>query len=81
MTSWPDLLDALEERTRRLAAALEAGGDPGALPEVELAAAGPLPPELALRVRVLLAETVRIEAQLRRRTGPMARAAAAYAGH
>jgi hypothetical protein len=80
-TAWPELLDALEERTRQLAGALDRHEPDPAVTEVELVAAGPLPAELALRVRVLLAETERLQSVLVRRTGPQARARAAYAGH
>ena len=45
--TWPDLLDALEERNRRVAALL-AGGDVD-VPDVPLHADAPLPPELAVR--------------------------------
>lgn len=79
--AWPELLDALEERTRRLAAALERRDPDPEVADVELVADGPLPPELAMRARVLLAETDRLQAELARRTGPQARARAAYAGH
>lgn len=80
-TAWPELLDALEERTRRLAGALDRHESDAAVAEVELVADGPLPAELAMRVRVLLAETDRLQGELVRRTGPQARARAAYAGH
>ena len=62
--AWPDLLDALEERTRRCAALLEArdgGPELPALPDLDLDPDGALPPELALRARLLLAETERLE--------------------
>ena len=60
--AWPDLLDALEERNRRCAALLASNGDePVHLPDVDLHAAGALPPELALRARLVLAETGRLE--------------------
>ncbi len=82
MTPWPALLDALEERTRLLAARLDVGDlHDLRVPDVDLGAAGPLPPGLAVRVRVLLAETERLSADLARRTGPAARAAATYASH
>ncbi len=80
-TPWPELLDALEERTRRLAAALDRHERDPEVADVELVADGPLPPELGLRARVLLAETERLQVELVRRTGPQARARAAYAGH
>ncbi len=78
---WPELLDALEERTRRLAAALDRHEDDPEVADVELLAGGPVPPALGLRARVLLAETERLTAELARRTGPQARARAAYASH
>ncbi len=80
VTAWPALLDALEERTRRVAEALDAGAVPDPV-ELDLDGAGPLPPALAVRVAVLLAETERLAGELARRTGPAARAAAAYASH
>jgi len=79
--AWPDLLDALEERTRQLAGALDRREPDPVLADLELEPDGPLPPELGLRARVLLAETDRLVAELGRRTGPHARAQAAYAGH
>lgn len=83
MASWPALLDALEERTRRVAELVAGGAAAGyaALEDVELQAPGPLPPELAVRARVLLAETHRLEHELARRTGPAARAGAQYASN
>jgi len=80
-TPWPELVDALEERTRRLADALDRNETDPEVADVELVADGPLPRELGLRVRVLLAETDRLVAELTHRTGPQARARAAYAGH
>lgn len=79
--AWPQVLDALEERTRRLAGALDRHEIDPQVADVDLVADGPLPQELALRVRVLLAETERLTTELVRRTGPQARARAAYAGH
>ena len=59
---WPDLLDALEERNRRCAALLASNEDePVHLPDVDLRAEGRLPPELALRARLVLSETARLE--------------------
>lgn len=81
MTPWPDLLDALDARTCRLAEALAAGERTVDLPDLDLAAAGPLPAHLRLRARVLLAQTQRLEAELARLTGAGARAAALYASH
>lgn len=67
--AWPDLLDALEERNRRCEALLRgAAEEPGALPEVELVPDGPLPADLALRVRALLDDTQRLEQLLAVRT-------------
>lgn len=60
---WPDLLDALEERNRRCAAAL-AATDPEELPDLELTATGPLPPALVPRAALLLADTQRLEGLL-----------------
>jgi hypothetical protein len=57
--SWPVLLGALEERTRRLASVIESGEDVE-LPDVPLRADGPLPPDLEFRARTLLAETERL---------------------
>lgn len=58
--AWPQLLDALEEHTRRVAALLDApDGDP--VPPPPFVPAGPLPEVLAPRVRALLAETSRLE--------------------
>jgi hypothetical protein len=57
--SWPVLLGALEERTRRLADVIESGEDVE-LPDVPLRADGPLPPDLEFRARTLLAETERL---------------------
>ena len=59
--SWPDLLDALEERNRRCAALVASNDEPAELPDVDLHAGGALPPELALRARLVLAETERLE--------------------
>jgi len=81
VTAWPDLLDALEERTRCLADDLDRGCPDIEVPDVDLDPDGPLPAALALRARVLLAETARLSAELARRLGPRARAAAAYASH
>ncbi len=57
--SWPVLLGALEERTRRLADVIESGEDVE-LPDIPLRADGPLPPDLEFRARTLLAETERL---------------------
>ena len=81
MTSWPDLLDALDARTTRLAEALAAGERAVELPEVELVATETLPQHLRLRAQVLLAQTQRLEAELARLSGAGARAAAVYASH
>jgi hypothetical protein len=81
VTAWPDLLDALEARTALLEQALAEGADDPFLPDLELAADGPLPPALGLRAQVLLARTRRLEQELARRTGTTARARAAYASH
>ena len=81
MTSWPDLLDALEARTGVLELALAGGEDDVRVPDLELAADGPLPEALRLRAQVLLARTRRLEQELARRTGAAARARAAYASH
>lgn len=64
--SWPVLLGALEERTRRLATVIETGKEVE-LPEVPLRADGPLPPELEFRARTLLAETERLAERAERR--------------
>lgn len=64
--AWPALLDALEERTRRLADVVETGAGEE-LPELALHAAGPLPAELQLRARVLLARTESLAEQAERR--------------
>lgn len=70
---WPELLDALEERTRRLVAVVEAGG--GTVPPpVPLLTDSPLPPEMAGRVRALLAETQRVERLAAARTAKAGRA-------
>lgn len=63
---WPDLLDALEERTRRCAKLVDSGVE---LPvdDLPLTAEGPMPPELALRAQLLLAETRRVEQVAARR--------------
>lgn len=58
-TAWPALLDALEERTRRLSWTIETG-ELVDIPEVRLTAPGPLPQDLVLRANVLLAETERL---------------------
>jgi hypothetical protein len=71
--SWPALLDAMEERTRRLAAVLESGeGDP--VPDVVAVPDAPLPPEYVDRVRELLAETIRLERIAAARTAAAATA-------
>lgn len=75
MTSWPELLDALEERTRRIEAAIEDDdGDSEPVPEVALRADGPLPADLASRVRLLLAKTEQLEAGALRRQDELNRA-------
>lgn len=71
-TPWPALLDALEERTRRLAAVVE-DDETGPVPEVALRADGPLPAELALRARALLAETERLTGVAAHRQAVVAR--------
>lgn len=73
---WPDLLAALEERTRRCAAMVDSGVE---LPvdDLPLGPDGPLPPELVLRVQLLLAETRRVE-QLAARRAREARTALHY---
>ena len=81
MACWSDLLDALDARTTRLAAALAAGERTVELSDVELDVTEPLPQHLRLRAQVLLAETHRLEAELARLTGAGARAAAFYASH
>jgi hypothetical protein len=68
--AWPELLDALEERTRRCAALVEHGADLVG-EDLALSADGPLPPELALRARVLLAETERVQQLAGRRAVEM----------
>lgn len=70
---WPALIEALEERTRRLAAIVESGSA-GLLPETPLRAPeGSLPVELELPVRVLLAETRRLEQLAERRKAAIER--------
>ena len=81
MTSWTDLLDALDARTTRLAEALAAGERTVEVTDVELDVRAPLPPHLRLRVQVLLAQTQELEAELARLSGAGARAAAVYASH
>ena len=81
MIAWPDLLDALEARTRGLQEALAAGEPDPEVAPLELAADGPLPPHLRLRAEVLLARTRQLEHELARRTGAAARARATYASH
>lgn len=63
---WEALLDALEERTRRLALVVEHGGEDDA-PEPSLLPDGPIPASLELRARVLLAETTRLTELAERR--------------
>lgn len=71
--TWPALLDVLEERTKQLEAVVDTGG--GELgPGVPLQAQGPLPAELAPRVRALLAETQRVEQRAALRTARAERA-------
>ncbi len=79
---WPELLAALEEQNRRLAASLAsdaaaAGDEPVSVP---LVAAGPVPAELVGRTQALLARTEELERLVvtqRART----EAALAYGGH
>ena len=78
-TSWPALLDALEEGTARASALLD-GGEPVELPDVALEADGPMPPELRLRAVVLLSETDRLARRLADRRTALQRASA-YASH
>jgi hypothetical protein len=71
--AWPAVLDALEERTRRYAALIEDGE--GAVPDdTPLVAEGPLPAELELRARVVLAETARLTDLAERRRDTARRA-------
>lgn len=67
-SQWTNLLDALEERTRRLG--LLAEGQRIMVPDVALEAPGPLPEALAPRLLALLAMTrdteQRLEAACRR---------------
>ena len=72
-TPWPALLDALDERLRRLAD-LAAGSADGAVPELDLEPDGPLPPELRLRTAVLLATTRQLETEVVRRRAGVLRA-------
>ena len=85
MAAWAELLDALEERTRRVAALADGAVPPGSsaadVPDVALEADGPLPAHLVPRAAALLAETTRLADQLQRRSQPLARAQAAYASH
>ena len=75
--SWPAVLDALEERTRRYAALIE-DSDTVELPDdTPLVADGPLPADLGLRARVLLEETNRL-ADLAERRRDAARRALSY---
>lgn len=78
MTSWPALLDALEERADRAALLLE--GAEVELPEVELVVDGPLPEELRLRAALLVARTEGLERQLHEHRLGLVRAQA-YASH
>ncbi len=80
-TPWPDLLDALEEQTRRLLRALQDGERDVQVPDLELDPDGPLPPELRLRAQALLQCMQELQRSLARLTGSSARAAAAYASH
>ncbi len=71
--TWPAVLDALEERTRRYAVLIEEGE--GEVPDdTPLVAEGPLPAELELRARVLLAETARLTDLAERRRDTARRA-------
>lgn len=72
--AWPDLLAALEERTRRLAALVASGGTGEPVPDEPLRAQGPLPDDLRDRARALLAETQRVEQLAAARTAAAGRA-------
>lgn len=65
-TPWPQLLDALEERLRRIEA-VSRGTEAGPVPDVALNADGPLPDSLRLRALALLDATRLAEDELARR--------------
>lgn len=79
MTAWAPLLDALEERTARYDAALDAGRELPDLPDVALPVDEPLPAELRLRAAALLEATQRVERRAAARKAELHRASA-YAG-
>lgn len=76
MDGWLALLDALEERTARLAAVLDGNGDLPELPVIDLSTDVPLPQELRLRATSLLAETQRQERRMAERRAHLRRASA-----
>lgn len=81
MTAWPALLDTLEESALQLADALRRGERDVVLPDLALEAEEPLPPDLRLRVQVVLQRLRDVQAQVARLTSDTARAAATYASH
>ena len=76
MTGGSGLLDALEERTSRYEAALDAGVELPDLPDVTLPVDAPLPVELGLRAVALLERTRTVEARIATRTAELHRAQA-----
>lgn len=81
MTPWPALLDALEERTLQIAAALQRGERDVVVPDLALDPDGALPAQLRLRAQVVLQHMRHVEAELARLNSSTARAAATYASH
>ena len=71
---WPAYLDALEEWTRRADTAVRGGEEP--LRPLDEQPDGPLPPELALRAKALLARMQALEELGARRAAELARARA-----
>lgn len=80
VTRWPEALDAVEERLRRLERVVD--GHDEDVPNLEIVAQGPVPEELVPRALVLIARSRAIEERALRALAGSARAAVAYAaGH
>ena len=80
VTCWPEALDAVEERLRRLERVVDGYDDD--VPHLEIVAQGPVPEELVPRALMLIARSRKVEERALRALAGSARAAVAYAaGH